>query len=300
MIDSLSRVLSQTYKNISMLRRNTFRLTDVLIWPVLYLFTLTFFVTYLGSDQPYLYMIILGMMGWRVMYLLNQEMIVSLTEEYWSKSLAHLFASPITRMEFALGSAISGIMKSLAVLAIYLVLTYFMYGFMVPDWGIFILGISFLALAGFTMGFFILGFAYFMKEESFNLSFILPDVLALLSGVYFSIDRVYPGWLVPAIKLLPTTQAFELLKSSVGLGHPDMPMLFITGFAWLAIAYIFNGFMYEKSRKDGKLARLGRVVLKKPGNAYLFKPGNPKAVKGAYNGNPAHAIGCCPLGGFSD
>ena len=134
MIDSFSRILSQTYKNISMLRRNTFRLTDVFIWPIIYLFTLTFFMTYLGSDQSYLYMIILGMMGWRVMYLLNSEMMVSLMEEYWSKSLAHLFASPITRMEFALGSAISGIMKSLAVLAIYLVITYKMYGFSVPDW----------------------------------------------------------------------------------------------------------------------------------------------------------------------
>ena len=257
MIDSVSRILSQTYKSICMLRRNSFRLTDVLIWPILYLFTLTFFVTYLGSDQSYLYMIILGMMGWRVMYLLNQEMVTSLTEEYWSKSLAHLFASPITRMEFAIGSAISGIIKSLAVLALYLVLTYFIYGFTVPDIGIFILGIFFLALFGFTMGFFILGFAYFMKEESFNLSFILPDVMALLSGVYFSIDKVYPGWLLPFIRLLPTTQAFELLKSSVGLGHPDMPMLFITGIAWLVIAYVFNGFMYEKSRKEGRLARLG-------------------------------------------
>ena len=115
----------------------------------------------------------------------------------------------------------------------------------------------FLALAGFTMGFFILGFAYFMKEEAFNLSFILPDIFALLSGVYFSIDKVYPGWILPFIKLLPTTQAFELLKSSVGLGHPNIPMLFMTGIAWLIVAYLFNGFMYEKSRKDGKLARLG-------------------------------------------
>jgi ABC-type polysaccharide/polyol phosphate export permease len=96
-----------------------------------------------------------------------------------------------------------------------------------------------------------------MKEESFNLSFILPDVFALLSGVYFAIDRVYPEWLLPFIRLLPMTQAFEVLKSSVGLGNPNMLMLFVTGFAWLIVAYLFNGFMYEKARKSGKLARLG-------------------------------------------
>jgi ABC-type multidrug transport system permease subunit len=257
MIDSVSRTLSQVYKSLHSLRRNTFRLADVLVWPMIFLFTLTFFVTYLGSDQSYLYMIILGMMGWRVMYFLNLEMVGSFTEEHWAKSLAYLFASPISRMEFAVGSALSGVLKSIFVLILYLILTYFIYNFVILDWGTFLLGMLFLGISGFTMGLFALGFAYFMKEEAFNLSFILPDVLALLSGVYFSISAVYPAWMLPYIRLLPTTQAFELLKSTVGLGQPDMPMLFATTAVWLAAGYWFNVYMYETARKRGKLARLG-------------------------------------------
>lgn len=257
MNDSLSRILSQVYKNVNSLRRNTFRLADVLVWPMIYLFTLTFFVTYLGSDRSYLYVIILGMMGWRVMYFLTLEIVSSFTEEHWSKSLPYLFAAPISRMEFALGSALSGVLKSIFVLIIYLVLTNVIYGFAVPDWTIFAIGIFFLAVSGFTLGLFALGLAYFMKEEAFNISFILPDMLALLSGVYFSIDAVYPAWLLPVIRLLPTTQAFELLKSSVNLGHADLAMLIATSAVWLAIAYVFNGYMYDRARKEGKLARLG-------------------------------------------
>mgnify|MGYP001499072876 CR=1 FL=1 len=254
---SISRILSQAYKNICGLRRNTFRLSDVLVWPMIYLFTLTFFVTYIGSDTSYLHMIILGMMGWRVMYFLNMEMVVSLTEEYWAKSLGYLFASPISRMELAIGSVLSGVMKAAFVLLVYLVLTYFIYGFTIADWGLFAIGISSLAVAGFTMGLFTLGFAYFFKQESFNLSFMLPDMLALLSGVYFSIDKIYPSWLLPFIRMLPTTQGFEVLKSMEGQGNPDLLLLVGASAIWLIIAYLFNGFMYDKARKEGKLARLG-------------------------------------------
>ncbi len=257
MNDSLSRMLSQAYKNITTIRRNTFRLADIVVWPILYLFTLTFFVTYLGSDKSYLYMVILGMLGWRAMYFLNMDMVSSLTEEYWAKSLAYLFASPISRFEIAMGTALSGALKGAFVIAIYLVLTNVLYGFTVPDWWLLAIGVLFLCLSGFTMGLFTLGLAYFYKEEAFNLSFILPDVIALLSGVYFSIDTVYPAAVVPFIRLLPTTQAFELLKSMVGLGHADYFMLVATSAVWLAAGYLFNGFMYERARKEGKLARLG-------------------------------------------
>lgn len=257
MIDSLVRIYSQVYKSFMSLKRNTFRLADIFIWPMIFLFTLTFFVTYLGSDSIYLSMIILGMMGWRMIYFLNLEMVSSFTEEYWSKSLAHLMISPITRIEFALGMAISGFLKGLFVVLTYIVFTYLLYGFTVPDWMVFITALLFFSLIGFSMGLITLGLAYFSKEEAFNIAFIWPDLIVLLSGVYFSIESVYPSWALPIIRLLPSTQAFELLKSTVGLGSPDLLLLAGSTALWLIAGYIFNGYMYEKARKEGKLARLG-------------------------------------------
>ncbi|HSB47089.1 MAG TPA: ABC transporter permease [Candidatus Bilamarchaeum sp.] len=257
MIDSFSRIYSQVYKSIVGLRRNTFRLADVFIWPMIFLFTLTFFVTYLGSDAVYLNVIILGMMGWRMIYFLNLEMVSSFTEEHWSKSLPHLMISPITRLEFAIGAAISGLLKALFVILIYIIFTGYLYGFVITDWPIFLLALGFFALIGFSMGLFTLGLGYFMKEEAFNIAFIWPDVIVLLSGVYFSIDKVYPESILPFIKLLPSTHAFELMKSMQGIGHPDIPLMAALTAAWLIAAYLFNGYMYEKARRAGKLARLG-------------------------------------------
>lgn len=257
MAGELSRIYSQIYKNMNTLKRNSFRLADIVIWPMIFLFTLTFFVTYLGSDRVYLNMIILGMIGWRVIYFLNLEMVSSFTEEYWAKSLPYLLASPISRLELALGSALSGLIKAVVVVMIYLVMTNIMYGFSVTDWPLFILAMAFMALVGFIMGLFTLGLAYFLKEDAFNIAFIIPDVIVLLSGVYFTIQSVYPAWLIPYIRLLPSVHAFDLLKEMVGIGQADFTMLVATTAAWLAVAYAFNGWMYEKARKEGKLARLG-------------------------------------------
>ncbi|MFH1520645.1 MAG: ABC transporter permease [Candidatus Micrarchaeota archaeon] len=257
MIRSLTRIYSQVHKSIFSLKRNTFRLSDIFIWPMIFLFTLTFFVTYLGTDSVYLNMIILGMMGWRMIYFLNLEMVSSYTEEHWSKSLAHLMISPITRLEMAFGTAISGLLKAILVIIIYIIATNYLYNFSITNWPVFLLAMIFFALIGFSMGLFTLGLGYFMKEEAFNIAFIWPDVIVLLSGVYFSVDAVYPASILPIVKLLPSTQAFELLKSIDGLGSPDMSILVSMTALWLICGYLFNGFMYEKARKEGKLARLG-------------------------------------------
>jgi ABC-2 type transport system permease protein len=257
MIDSLVRMYSQVYKNVHSLKRNTFRLADVLIWPMIFLFTLTFFATYMGSDTVYLNMIILGMMGWRMIYFLNLEMVSTFVEEYWSKSLAHLLISPVSRLELAIGSAASGLLKGVFVIFTYVVFTGMLYGFAIPDWGMFAVAMFFMAVIGFSMGLVTLGLGYYWKEEAFNIAFIWPDVIVLLSGVYFTVESVYPESILPLINALPSTQAFNLLKSMVGIGHPDIPYLALLCGIWLIAAYLFNGFMYEKARRAGKLTRLG-------------------------------------------
>ncbi|VVC03679.1 Uncharacterised protein [Candidatus Bilamarchaeum dharawalense] len=257
MNESISRIYSQVYKNIVSLRRQSFRMADVFIWPILYLFTLTFFVTYIGSDKSYLNLIILGMMGWRTIYFLNLEIVSTFMEEFWSKALPHMMISPISRIEFTIGSAISGLIKAIFVIILYLIITNILYGFWIPDWGTFILALGFLAVIGFSLGLFTLGLAYFFKHDAFNISFIIPDVIVLISGVYFSVESVYPSSILPFIRLLPTTQAFELLKSIIGFGQPNMILLILLTALWLVLAYLFNGWMYNRAKKEGKLARLG-------------------------------------------
>ncbi len=253
------RIYSQIYKSIKSIKRNTFRIFDLTIWPLLYLFPLTFFADYIGAGEEFINLIILGMMGWRVVYFISHEMVLLFVEEYWSKSLAHFFISPISRLEYAIGASISGFAKASFVILLYLVLTNILYGFEIVDWGIFITSIIVLGITSLTIGLILLGAAYYIKEkeDAFSVAFIVPDAIVLLSGVYFSIDSVYPEYMIPYINLLPTTHAFNLLKSMLGFAEVDYFMLAATTAVWFVIAYFFNTLLYNAARREGKLAKLG-------------------------------------------
>jgi ABC-2 type transport system permease protein len=253
------RIYSQVFKGYVSLKRNTFRLTDIFVWPLLYLFPLTFFVTYLGTDKEFLHLIIMGMIGWRMVYFINHEIVGQYIEEYWSKSLPHLLISPITRLEIVAGAAVTGIFKTAFVTLMYLVITFFLYDFYIADWAVFLLAMFFLMIVSLSLGLFILGIAFYIKikGDAFNVAFIIPDAIVLLSGVYFSIESVYPEYMIPYIRLLPTTHAFDLLKSVLGFAEANLTMLALTTAIWFLLAYLFNGFMYNRARKEGKLTRLG-------------------------------------------
>lgn len=253
------RIYSQIYKSFKSIKRNTFRVFDLTIWPLLYLFPLTFLVNFIGADMEFLHLIILGMMGWRVVYFISHEMVSLFVEEYWSRSLAHFFISPISRLEYAIGASISGLIKASFVIILYLVLTGYLYQFQIPDWTTFIISLFFLAVVSVSIGLILLGAAFYIKEKgnAFSVAFIIPDAIVLLSGVYFSVESVYPEYMLPYINLLPTTHAFNLLKSTMGFSHADYPMLVGTSLLWFIIAYLFNSFMYNAAKKEGKLAKLG-------------------------------------------
>ncbi len=78
-----------------------------------------------------------------------------------------------------------------------------------------------------------------------------------MAVVESSISAVYPAWVIPFIRLLPSVHAFDLLKAMVGIGQAEPVMLVATTAFWLAAAYLSNGWMYERARKAGKLTRLG-------------------------------------------
>ncbi|MBI5223123.1 ABC transporter permease [Candidatus Micrarchaeota archaeon] len=252
------RIYSQLYKNLLGLLKNNFRLSDVLLWPLLYLFTLSFFSSYVGIKKDYFDVIILGMMGWRAVYFMSQELVASYMEDHWSKSLAFLHISPLSRLEFALSSSLSGFSKVVFVLSLYLLVTGFLYSFSIVHLDLFLLGMFFLIFLGFSFGLIILGITYLAKESAFNISFLLPDFVVLMSGVYFSVDSVFPSFVLPFIKLLPTTQAFNVLKSASDVSFSyDLTYLFVSSIVFFFLCERINFYLYNKARKQGKLGRFG-------------------------------------------
>ena len=51
-------------------------------------------------------------------------------------------------------------------------------------------------LFGFSLGFILFGFAtYFDKRNVFTLTFVLPELIGLVSGPYYEVKDVFPSYI---------------------------------------------------------------------------------------------------------
>ena len=167
MIDLLSHIKAVLFRNLIWAMRSPFRLADVLIWPILTLFTLSFFLSAFGSDmQDLIGLIILAVIGWRAVFFLTFETTAMFVEENWDKSLPNLLVSPISTLEIAFGGSISGMYKTFTVVILCLTVGFFLYGFSPTNLGTFFIALVFMMLSGLSIGFTLFGLAcYFDKRN---------------------------------------------------------------------------------------------------------------------------------------
>ncbi|MBS3061647.1 MAG: ABC transporter permease [Candidatus Diapherotrites archaeon] len=255
MNSGLLRAYSQLYKGGKLLFKNPFRWFDVTVWPLILLFSLTLFVSFVGNDPRLVTLVVLGVMGWRAVYHAQFEVANNYQEEFWSNSLTHLFITPIRPIEMVAGAAVSGFLKFVIVFLMYYVLTFFLYGFVVPDIGIFLIAALALFVFGLSLGMITLGLLFLFQSEAFPLSFSMADVFVLISGAYYPVS-VLPGPVQAVALLLPSTHAFNLLKSTVGMGSVDWVALLVLSVVWFGIGYAVTMWGFHQAKKTGKLVRV--------------------------------------------
>ncbi len=255
MNESVERAFSQAFKNFRLLFKNPFRWFDVTLWPLILLFSITFFVSYLQSDARVIAMVILGVMGWRAVYHAQMEIASNYMEEYWSNSLTHLFITPIRTIEFVLGGIASGVFKFMLVFFMFYIIGIFLYGLVIPDPFTFFVAVCFLFVYGISLGMITLGMMFLFTSEAFSLSFTVPDIFVLISGVYYPIT-VLPGPVQTLAMLLPSTHAFNMIKSTLGFAQYDFGALVILSIAWFLLSYAFLEFTFRRAKKTGKLVRV--------------------------------------------
>ncbi|MBU0591452.1 ABC transporter permease [Candidatus Micrarchaeota archaeon] len=258
MNETIQQIMAVLYRNIIWSYRSPFRLADVFIWPLLLLFTFTFFLLLVGYDVQYIGIIVLAVIAWKGMFFVTFEISTIFVEEHWDDSLPNLLVSPITAFTLAMGGAITGLLKSLLVLIICLAVSFLAYGFVLTDLLTFAIGIFFIFLSSFSIGFALFGLACcYDKRNIFTLGFVLPEVLGLLCGPYFNVEQVFPQWFVSIVNLFPMTHAFNVIKSVFGLAQPDYFMLIITTVIWLGLSIVIHHTFYDMGRRKGTLVKVG-------------------------------------------
>jgi len=251
----LKRIYSQVYKNIVILRRNYFRLFDVTIWPLTLLFSITLFVNSINTSKEITAMVILGVIGWRAVYHLQFDMSTSYMDEYWSHSINHFLISPIGKIEFLLGNVITGIIKFLFVLILYILLGKWLFSFSIANIPVFIFGIFILGIFGIILGIISMSLMVLYHDNAYTATYIIPDLLVLLSGVYYPIT-IFPTIVQKIIVFIPAVYGFNILKSTIGMAQVDYSMLFFTLLGWLVFALVLFYFSFNRAKKIGRLGKM--------------------------------------------
>ncbi len=111
------------------------------------------------------------------------------------------------------------------------------------------------AACGLVLAVFSLGVAFLKRGDAFAFIFAFPDVIAVLSGVFYPVT-VFPRPVQAFAQLLPTTHAFNLLKSTLGQAPAEPGLFLATLLPWLAAGILFTQWALAKARREGKLVKM--------------------------------------------
>ena len=252
---SLKRILAHAYHILVSARRDLFRLFDVTLWPLVLFLSMTLFAGSFTAEPRVIGVIVLGALGWRIIYHFQMEAVQLYMDNYWMGMIEHVMISPVRWWEFILGGAISAVGKIAVIALLFLGLGHYVFHFTVHAWGATLIGFLACAACGLILSVFSLGVAFLKRGDAFAFIFAFPDAIAVLSGVFYPVS-VFPAPVRMLAETLPTTHAFNLLKATLGMAEWNPWRFFATLAVWSLLAVGFTGWALDKARRAGKLVKM--------------------------------------------
>jgi ABC-2 type transport system permease protein len=253
--DSLRRILAHAYHILISAKRDTFRLFDVTLWPLVLFLSMILFAGAFTHRREVIGVVVLGALGWRIIYHFQMEAVQLYMDNFWMGMIEHVMISPVRWWEFILGGAISALGKILVIALLFLGLGHSVFHFTVEAWPATLLGFLACACCGLVLSIFSMGVAFLKRGDAFAFIFAFPDAVAVLSGVFYPVS-VFPAPVRMVAETLPTTHAFNLLKATLGMARWDPSRFLVALAVWLVLAVLFTTWALKKSRRDGKLVKM--------------------------------------------
>ena len=201
----------------------------------------------------------MGNLLWVFLWRSAQDLVVYLLESFWSRSIYHLFVTPLKSSEFVTSLAILGVVRSFVAFSVMSILSYFLYNFTIFQfnlWHIAML-IGILILFAWCIGIFISSFIFFFGTRVQVLAWSVIWIIQPFSCVFYPLSAL-PNWAANIAILLPTTHVFENLRASIN----GMPMDYggiIYSLVFIAIAFVLTStllvYSIKRARKKGHFAK---------------------------------------------
>ncbi len=231
------------------------RLLDIFYWPLIGMlvwgFT-TYYISDLVQDNSVINIFLGGAILWTVFITAQTDIGMYILEDFWSRNIFNLFASPMKSSELLSSIAIFGLLRSASSFLFLISIAYLLYSFNLFKIGILYISIfAFgLILFGWVIGIFVtaLIFRYSARVQSFV--WTIGWLIQPFSAVFYPLSS-QPVWLQKISLLLPTTYLFEGMRTALNNNVMDWKKLFIS-FTINIILLIFAYFFFESSIKVAK------------------------------------------------
>ncbi|MBI3109892.1 ABC transporter permease [Candidatus Daviesbacteria bacterium] len=260
---NLNRVNAMVLRYFLYLRHNLDRLSDMFYWPAMDIFVWGLTGLYIASlgagGGQTIFVILTGVVFWIVIWRAQYEINVNLMSEIWDKNLVNIFASPLTLPEWTLSLLLVGLIKMVLSVAFSAVLTFFLYGFNIFQFGVLLLpAVLSLLLTGWAAGFVIAGFLMYFGQKIQTLAWTGVAMIWPFSALYYSVS-ILPDWAQAVSRFIPPSYVFENMREVIFTGRfawDKILVSFTLNIFYLILAIWFFVFMFKKSRKLG----LGRLI----------------------------------------
>jgi len=261
---SLSRIGAMILRYLYLLRSSWPRLLEIVYWPLVTMVMWGFLQTYLNQHSGFLAAaggtLIGAILLWDIVMRGQLGFSVSFLEEMWSRNMANLLISPLTRSEFLIALMTMSVIRLVISTVPVTLLAILFFGFNLWSLGL-ALGAFFanLLIAGWAVGTLVSGLILRngMGAEGFAwtfMFFIMP-----LCAVFYPVSTL-PAFLQPVAWALPPTYVFEGMRALM-FDNVFRADLMIQAFAINALCLAAACFAFVKlldsARRVGSLMVIG-------------------------------------------
>jgi ABC-2 type transport system permease protein len=264
------RIFAIFLRQLYLLGNNPTRLAGNFVWLTVSIIQWGFISKYLGTlgkaNFNFITVILGALILWEFLTRIQQGMMMAFLEDIWSNNLLNFFASPLQLPEYILGLLASSIVTAVLGFIVMSIIAGLGFGY-----NVFLIGLSMipsliiLFLFGMTMGMLTCATIFRLGPAAEWISWPLPMILSLISGVYYPIDTL-PKFLVTIARLFPPAYVFESLRGQLEQTAGSQFILhnLVTG-AGLTLLYLFLAYtyfqrVYRYNLVTGKLARFNASI----------------------------------------
>ncbi|MBD3314112.1 hypothetical protein GF345_06735 [Candidatus Woesearchaeota archaeon] len=244
-------------------RNSLDRVFEIVYWPFIGLLIWGFTANYvldISSHPQVLNVLLGGAVLWTFYQRAMQDIGVYILEDFWSRNVTNLLATPMRLSEFVTSIFAFGLVRSILTFSFLAFLAFIFYSFNVFSAGIFAVAVFsiVLLLLGWFFGIFVAGliFRYGLRIQVFAWSFSF--LIQPFSAVFYPLSTL-PAWLQNICLMIPSTYAFEGMRHAFSTGDilwGHFGIAIVLDLVLLAVGYWFFGKCIRSAKRTGILTKL--------------------------------------------